>query len=277
MIRAKIVRKSSSQSLLLVVYMLCICFLCMSAFAETPTTGGNVFRITQTEAEQRISLALSEQDLGENLRVSILGRRSEDLIQKSEPIVMEVADLKTDTVNSRFIATLEFSTEAGVDKPAARLGNLQVTGRFDNMQEVPVVKFRITPGTIVKEEDIAWQKMPSGRLAHETVLNAEDIIGKTPIRALVAGRPIKTADLRTPPVVIRQSNVHMHYKNKNIVIEALGQALEDGAVGDKIRLRNISSGVNLEGIVTAVGQVQVIPVRYATKVAVAHVPGTAFE
>lgn len=265
---------------LLAVYTVGICMLSVAAFAETPALASpkptsavvqaESYTISRADAENRIAEALMEQGTGENLSVTITGRRTDELVRRNEPVVMEITELTSDEKTNRFTATLVFATEAALDKPSVALGNLQVAGRYDQMQEVPMVKFRMTAGQVITEDDVAWQKIPTSRLTRDTVLAKEDIIGKTPSRTLTTARIIKADDLRVPPVVIRQSTVHMNYASKNLSIQAVGQALEDGAVGDKIRVRNVSSGTTLEGIVTASGQVQVLPAPSAVRLAVAR-------
>lgn len=256
------------QVAMMMIYMVCVCVLSLAAFAEEP----GVFSISQTDAEAKISDALAAEGLGDSIKASITGRTTQELIKRTEPVMMEISHLNPDVKAGRFTATLTFSTEAALDKPAESIGTLQVSGRFDQMQDVPTVKFRMTSSNIITAEDIAWQKMPSARLDRETVLSAEDLIGKSPVRMLAANRPIKTADLQNPPVIVRQSTIYMNYKSPHISIQAVGTALEDGAVGDKVRVRNNSSGNVLEAFVTAPGQVQVIPAPGAMHVAVARTP-----
>jgi|GEM_PF-3145291 len=266
--------------ILLAAYTVGICMLSVAAFAETPTltpaqpalgvVQAESFAITRADAETRIAEMLMEQGAGESLEVTITGRRTDELVRRNEPVVLEITELTPDSTANRFTATLAFSTEASLNKPSVALGTLQVAGKFDQMQEVPMVKFRMTSGQVITEEDIVWQKMPISRLTRDTVLTAEEIIGKTPTRMLGTTRIIKADDLRVPPVITRQSTVHMNYKSKNLTIQAVGQALEDGAVGDKIRVRNTSSGTMLEGIVTAAGQVQILAAPRATRLTTAQ-------
>lgn len=245
------------------LYAICLCLLSLAAFAQEVAG----FRITQAEAEAKISAALVEQGIGENVQATLTGRRSDDLIQRSEPIVMDIVSIQPDTTTKRFTATLSFASEAQVDKPSQRYGNLQVSGRFDEMQDVPVMKSRMSQGTVIREEDLTLQKMPAERVAREAVLDMAEIIGKTPTRMLAPNRPIKASELQVPPVVNRQSSVHLSYKSAHITIAAVGTALQSGAVGDKIRVRNDSSGNTVEGIVTAPGQVQVLPAPMAMRTA----------
>lgn len=286
MIWAKEEKKRSylNPRVMLAVYTIGICMLSVAAFAETPApqqlqvnvtpaalTQAASFAVTRAEAETRIAERLTEQGAGDDLQVSIVGRRTDELVRRSEPVVMEITELAPDANTNRFTATLAFSTEASLDKPAVALGNLQVAGRFEQMQDVPMVKFRMTSGQVITADDIIWQKMPSARLTRDTVLASEDLVGKMAVRTLTGTRAIKSDELRVPPVVTRQSTVHMNYKSANLSIQAVGQALEDGAVGDKIRVRNTSSGAMLEGIVTANGQVQILPAPSAVRLAVARV------
>lgn len=253
--------------MLMSLFTLSICLLSLTAFAEDEKEG---YAVTRAEAEDRLAEALHNQGVGEDVQASIIGRRTEELVRHQSPLVMEITGLQADTSRNTFSAKLAFYTEAALDQPSRKLGTLEVNGRYDVMQEVPVTKARTTSGTVLTEADIEWQKMPSSRLDRNTILNADEIIGKTPVRVIAAGRPMEPKDLQVPPVINRQSTVYMNYKSANIAIQAVGIALQDGAVGDRIRVRNSSGGNTVEGVVTAPNQVQVLPAPHAVRLAETH-------
>lgn len=245
---------------LMTLYTVGLCILSLAAFAAEAATGPQGYAVTQAEAERAIADALEARGLGEDIEASILGRRTPELARRNQPLVMEIHDLEAEKGNSRFSATLSFSTEAGLDRPAQRLGNIVVAGHYSEMVEVPVVKFRMTSSDVIKESDVEWLRMAADRLNRDTVLEMHGLVGKSPVRGLTPGRAIETAEVQSPPLVLRRTPVRMSYRSPRISIQAIGTAMQDGALGDTIKVRNDNSGLEVEARVVAGGMVEVMPV-----------------
>lgn len=240
---------------MMTLYTVGLCMLSLAAFAGEPTAGD--YRITLDEVEQLIAEELMLQDAGDDIEATVIGRRSTEIIRRSVPVAMKVVDLQMDAENRRFRAVLGFASEAGVDRPAEHIGRLTMAGRYDEMVEIPTVKFRLNSGDIIREKDIAWQKMPASRVDRNTVREAALLVGKSPVRGITAGRAIEHDEIEHPAVVVRRTPVHMQYSTKNINISALGTAMQDGAVGQKIKVRNDDSGVIIDARVVDRGRVEV--------------------
>lgn len=240
----------------LAVYTIALCMLSVAAMAEE-TVGD--YRITLQEAEQAIAQELVRKGLGQDVQASIVGRRNQDLVQRPVPVAMDIAALEADSASQRFTATLSFMTEASLDRPAQKLGSIDVSGRYEEMIEVPVVKYRLSSGDIIREEDVEWQKLPSVRVKRETVMEMAELVGKSVVRGLTPGRPVLGNEVQQPPVVLRRSPVRISYQSNNLSIQAVGTAMQDGALGDKIKVRNDDSGIEVDARVVSRGQVEVMP------------------
>jgi flagella basal body P-ring formation protein FlgA len=244
------------RAVTLAVYTVALCMLSVAAMAEE-TVGD--YRITLQQAEQAIAQELARKGMGQDVQASIIGRRNQDLVQRPVPVAMDVATLEADAANQRFTATLSFMTEASLERPAQQLGSIDVSGRYEEMVEVPVVKFRLSSGDIIREEDVEWQKLPSARVKREAVLETAELVGKSVVRGLTPGRPVMGDEIQQPPVVLRRSPVRIRYQSNNLSIQAVGTAMQDGAMGDKIKVRNDDSGIEVAARVVARGQVEVMP------------------
>ena len=239
---------------LMTIYATTICLISLTAFA-----GGNQFQVTQKEAEAKIAEELAAQGVEGELQVAIMGRRSTDLMTYETPVVMEITTLQRDANTNRFTAMLAFSTEAAMNQPARALGRMEVAGRYETMVDVPVVKFRMTQTDVIRAEDIEWQKLPATRVKRDAVLEEASLIGKSPVRTISAGRPLLVGELQSPRVIVRNTPVQMEYQTQHIAIRAIGTAMQDGSVGDRIKVRNDDSGVEVDAMVLARGKVQVMP------------------
>lgn len=228
-----------------------LCFLSASAWAGD-------YRITLEEAETAITQALIEKGIGDDIAAHAVGRTGSDLLHYNEPVTMDVQDVTVDEQQQRFRATLFFATEAQLNKPSRSLGTLELSGRYDEIFSIPVVQSRIGSGDIIKQEDITWQKLPGNRLRHDTIRDAQKLIGSTPVRGLSPMRPVRETEVKTPPLVLRQSLVQMQYQTRNLSIQALGTAMQDGAMGEKIKVRNDDSGTLVDAVVVDKGKVRIL-------------------
>lgn len=237
------------------IYTVGLCLLSLAAFASAPQ---EEYRITLPEVEALIAEELMRQGAGDDVEVTIVGRRTNEIVRRHVPVLMQVVDLQADAANSRFQAVVGFATEADLDRPAKHIGRLTLSGRYDRMMNVPTVKSRLKAGDVIREEDIEWQRLPVSRVDRNAVLDDEELIGKSPLRGLSVGRAIRKDELQHPPIVFRRTPVQMQYQTEYISITAIGTAMQDGAMGEKIKVRNDDSGILLDARVVDRGRVEVV-------------------
>ncbi len=77
-------------------------------------------------------------------------------------------------------------------------------------------------------------------------------------RTLLPGRTIQLSSLRAAYAVKRGQTVRLVVNVGNMTISAAGAPLDNAAIGDLIRVRNVDSGVTVSGTVMADGSVQVM-------------------
>ena len=84
-----------------------------------------------------------------------------------------------------------------------------------------------------------------------------DVVGQESRVVLYAGRPILVDDIGPPAVVTRNQIVRVQFLGAGLNISTEGRALERGAVGDRVRIMNLSSRATLFGQVQQDGSIQV--------------------
>lgn len=84
-----------------------------------------------------------------------------------------------------------------------------------------------------------------------------DVIGQETRVVLYAGRPIRIDDIGPPAIVTRNQIVSLSFAGRGLRIVTEGRALERGAVGDNVRIMNLSSRATLFGQVMPDGTIQV--------------------
>lgn len=109
--------------------------------------------------------------------------------------------------------------------------------------------------TVITESDLALaeDEVP-GALTDPTAA-----IGLETRRAIYPQQPISAGDLVPPAVVERNQMVPMAYQDGSLSITTEGRALDRGAVGDTIRVMNITSKVTLFAMIGADGVAYVQP------------------
>ena len=75
---------------------------------------------------------------------------------------------------------------------------------------------------------------------------------------------LSTADVARPLLVTRNGAVRMRLEAGGLVLAAQGVALEDGGLGDRVRVQNPSSHAVVAAEVTGDGDVRVEPSRPPT-------------
>lgn len=84
-----------------------------------------------------------------------------------------------------------------------------------------------------------------------------DVVGQEARVVLYPGRPILFDDIGPPAIVTRNQLVRVQFFGNGLSIVTEGRALERGAVGDNVRIMNLSSRATLFGQVQEDGSIQV--------------------
>jgi len=132
-----------------------------------------------------------------------------------------------------------------------------VTGRVMISRDVPVLARRLASGTVIGESDLVWQSIPQERLTGEVLTDASQIIGLELRHGQAEDALLRARDLIPPRLVKRGSLVTMMVATPSLRITTQGRALQDGALGDIVRITNVQSHRIVEGTVQANGTVRI--------------------
>ncbi|WP_209509752.1 MULTISPECIES: flagellar basal body P-ring formation chaperone FlgA [unclassified Ruegeria] len=89
------------------------------------------------------------------------------------------------------------------------------------------------------------------------VKDPEALIGQEARVALYPGRPIRDTDVGPPAVVDRNDLVILVFNSQPLSITTEGRALGRGAIGERIRVMNLSSRTTVTGRIRPDGQIEV--------------------
>lgn len=134
---------------------------------------------------------------------------------------------------------------------------VKVSGKIEPLTEVPVLKSTLRQGHVIRAHDISVLAMPAHSLNHDTLLDAQDLIGLTPRRMVQAGRPLTENDLQEPLLVNKGKPVTMVYEQNGLRLTVVGRALQSGARGELIRVTNGQSSRTVDAVVSSADEVTV--------------------
>ena len=105
--------------------------------------------------------------------------------------------------------------------------------------------------------DVQLSERDVSSLRQGYILNLDHVVGKKTTRPLQPNRVISVNALKAAAAVDKGDAVVISARGKSISVRMPGIALEDGAIGQQIRVRNTRSQRIVHARVTAPGQVEV--------------------
>lgn len=158
-----------------------------------------------------------------------------------------------DSVSGRFSSLLSI-TAIGMEPV-----NLRIVGRAYETREVPVAVARLAAGTVLTAQDVRMSKVRRGLFRGEAVPLPAQLTGLALRRAIGAGQPFLLGDLGRPATIQKGAMVQIKLDFPGLTVTAQGQALEPGAVGDRIRVLNPVSHASIVAQVMGPDLVRVSP------------------
>lgn len=149
------------------------------------------------------------------------------------------------------------TTTVGVRCAAPVPWTVYVQATVALVQPVLVVRHSLPRGTVLSRADVDSVEQDVARLTSGYLADLKDIDGMALRRSVTAGAVLHPGLLQHPVSIRRGERVTILGQVGGIEVRMEGQALMDGARGEVIRVRNLSSGRDIEGVVVAPGVIQV--------------------
>jgi flagella basal body P-ring formation protein FlgA len=117
----------------------------------------------------------------------------------------------------------------------------QLKALVDEWKLVPVAVRPVTRGTVVTASDIELTRVNSGVVGRDALENIGDVVGRVASRTIGQGEIFHASALVIPPIVSAGSRVTLLFRQGRLEATATGTAMDNGQVGQEIRVRNDSS------------------------------------
>ncbi len=123
-----------------------------------------------------------------------------------------------------------------------------------DFRQVVVAAANLPAGHVLQRESLKLDRLDAEKVSKGHYLELQGLEGQELVRAVRAGEAIRVSDLRQALLVRRGDLVLMTVgRPQTFEISVQAEAMQDGKMGEQIRLRNNESGRMLSGIVTGKG------------------------
>lgn len=119
--------------------------------------------------------------------------------------------------------------------------NVSVRLHVDARTDMVVANRQLLSGAVLTAEDVSIQKQDIALAGGQYVKSIDDLFGKKLRASVRAGAPIRGDQLVNVPVVVNGQMVTIILERPGLRISVAGRAKSAGAVGDLIRVQNLSS------------------------------------
>ncbi|NMD52046.1 flagellar basal body P-ring formation protein FlgA [Shewanella sp. DNRA4] len=126
--------------------------------------------------------------------------------------------------------------------------------RVDILFPVVVATETLAPGELISPSQVEIRYVDQNSLRGMQFSDTNQLTGVRVKRRVAKNYPIFANNLC---FVCKNDTVSIYVRSNNFVLKTVGEALQDGNIGDQIRIKNSSSNKELDAIITAIGEVEV--------------------
>ncbi|MBR1778773.1 MAG: flagellar basal body P-ring formation protein FlgA [Alphaproteobacteria bacterium] len=205
-------------------------------------------------AAAEISKEAVTQVILKELKAQGLPENAELTFQKGIfPVLVPVkSDWQLTPVSAEYTPTRQqFEAKLNLIVNSEKKQELQFAGKVKIFVFVPVAAQDLKAGRIITPDNVLMK-----RIAQESTVRAadsvkkEDLIGKEVKRSIRSGQMILANDVRTQVMVTKGKMITLNFTKGGIMLSAQGKALENGGLGDTVRVMNVQSKSVVQGTVT---------------------------
>ncbi len=127
--------------------------------------------------------------------------------------------------------------------------SLYVPVSVKNFKMVATLKHAVIRNTVLTDEDIILEKMNINRLSSGYFDDLALLKGKVLTQNLSRGAVLTNHHIKSPMAVNRGQSVTLISKNSVIEVRTKGMAMSKGAIGERIKVKNLKSNRIIEGVI----------------------------
>lgn len=140
-------------------------------------------------------------------------------------------------------------TTIGIRCPGNKGWKIYLPVNIAAYARVMVAKHPILPGTRISEADISWSERDISTLSYGYLASLNGAGGYKAKRAISQGAVLSTLLVEADSIIEKGQRVELINQQGPVSVSMTGIALESAAMGQRVLVKNLSSGKQLEGIV----------------------------
>lgn len=148
-------------------------------------------------------------------------------------------------------------TTVGVKCVGSHPWSLHVPVTISLYKNVVVSSRTLRKGDVITVGDVKLTKHNIADLSYGYFVDTKSGIGMKVKRRAVAGTVLTPSMLKKPLIISRGQKVAILAQSGRMEVRMMGKALNNGAIGDRIKVLNIKSKQKLEAVVTSSSEVKV--------------------
>ncbi|MBG6220571.1 MULTISPECIES: flagellar basal body P-ring formation chaperone FlgA [unclassified Janthinobacterium] len=160
------------------------------------------------------------------------------------PVALETADSRS-AQRMRFVAVC----------PGSNGWRYEMLARGSITAQVAVSSVSITANTPLQAGDVTMARRDV-TMVPDSISSLSGAVGLSSRRSLRAGEVLRQAQLAAPMLIKRGSEVNIVARKEQVEVSVAGVAMEPGALGAVIRVRNATSGTVIRARVVDAGVVE---------------------
>ncbi|MFZ4541332.1 MAG: flagellar basal body P-ring formation chaperone FlgA [Rickettsiales bacterium] len=219
--------------------------------ATISSPASSYFNISADDVSKAVALQLQLQAVETKAEVSLAAGSPNVIYSADHPLKVVIHSLQVDTQSRRWQAQANILANGKTEtvKP--------VSGIYVALVDVPVLTRQLSRTDIIEAQDITTKSVQDRFIRKDTVTDAKTLIGQSPRATISTNRPIRMTEISSPVLVKKGSPVQLTFTDKYMSIKTTGVALQDGALGEMIRIKNDKSEKAVSGRVASSGRVEV--------------------
>lgn len=118
---------------------------------------------------------------------------------------------------------------------------VRIFGHIDIYREVVCMDHSMRRHEVIQEGDLCTARRDISRISNAAISDIREAVGKRLVSSVRAGEIIKRDMLELAPIIKKGDRVAIIADTETLLIRARGEAMEGGAEGEMIRVRNSKS------------------------------------
>lgn len=201
--------------------------------------------LSQEEISKALEVKIVESGVDDKFNITFTNTIKDIVLPANADETMDVTAFTFNPQSDSFDAVIVAPSKEDPQK------RINISGRIERLVPVPVLKSGLKNGDIISAHDIDFVEMPKNRIPSGIITQEQDLLNMTPRRVISGGKLVMQNDIEKPKMVDRGDSITLVFANGPLLLTAKGKSLQAGAMGDTVRVSNLDSNKNLQGVVTA--------------------------